>query len=271
MVLVEVGVLSELLVGASTCCEAAVEASESVATPAALRDSAMDVFEAFVESPEAAAPLVLAVRLLAVLLVAGDWAAPLLLFVFLSTSRCVVVLLALRVLPAFDSAAAFLLPVLFAAAPFVEVPLLAALLAAPFVLAVLFEAAFPAGAFTAAPFDAVFFDVEESPDASVVPVVPEALADVFGFAFRRLEDCIEAAGSVLTARGGEDSASRSTARDASSEVPPEKKTSTGRSLEFESGIKAPNPRPKPRFLRSATTYSSIGNFLGSFSVRQRAA
>ncbi|WP_241896942.1 hypothetical protein [Brevibacterium epidermidis] len=114
------------------------------------------------------------------------------------------------------------------------------------------EAVFAAGAFVPAAFsDAVVVDL----------VVPAA------FGFRRRDDCMEAAGSLRAVRDVFASPSRLP----SSVFPPEKKTSTGRSLEFASGINAPSPRPKPLFLRSATTYSSIRNFFSSFSIRQGAA
>ncbi|WP_231488674.1 hypothetical protein [Brevibacterium sp. VCM10] len=85
------------------------------------------------------------------------------------------------------------------------------------------------------------------------------------FGLRRRDDCIDAAGSVRAERGVFVSAWPS------SVLPPEKKTSTGRSLEFASGINAPSPRPRPLFLRSATTYSSIRNFFSGFPVRQGTA
>lgn len=81
---------------------------------------------------------------------------------------------------------------------------------------------------------------------------------------RRREDCIEAAGSVRAVREVFCSPSLLP----SSPFPPEKKTSTGRSLEFASGISAPRPRPRPLFLRSATTYSSIRDFFCGLSVRE---
>lgn len=85
------------------------------------------------------------------------------------------------------------------------------------------------------------------------------------FGLRRRDDCIDAAGSVRAERGVFVSAWPS------SVLPPEKKTSTGRSLEFASGINAPSPRPRPLFLRSATTYSSIRNFFSGFPIRQGTA
>ncbi len=84
---------------------------------------------------------------------------------------------------------------------------------------------------------------------------------------RRREDCIEAAGSVRAARGAFGSSALCLA---SSGSPPEKNTSTGRSLDAASGIKAPNPRPSPRFLRSATIYSSLCDFFGGFLIGQSA-
>ncbi|WP_432790188.1 hypothetical protein QYM46_18720 [Brevibacterium sp. K11IcPPYGO002] len=85
------------------------------------------------------------------------------------------------------------------------------------------------------------------------------------FGLRRRDDCIDAAGSVRAERGAFVSALPS------SVFPPEKKTSTGRSLEFASGINAPSPRPRPLFLRSATTYSSIRYFFSGFPIRQGTA
>ena len=106
-----------------------------------------------------------------------------------------------------------------------------------------------------------FVSVPVSVAVLVERVVPVA------FGLRRREDCIEAAGSVRAVRDVFVSPSRLP----SSVLPPEKKTSTGRSLEFASGISAPRPRPKPLFLRSTTTYSSIRNFFSSFPIRQGAA
>lgn len=146
--------------------------------------------------------------------------------------------------------------------------------------------------FVSAAFDAAAFDwvaLEEPaldvPDRAVVDfeeAVFEAVALVSvafsvavaddlvvpaAFGFRRRDDCMEAAGSVRAVRDVFASPSRLP----SSVFPPEKKTSTGRSLEFASGINAPSPRPKPLFLRSATTYSSIRNFFSSFPIRQGTA
>ena len=151
--------------------------------------------------------------------------------------------------------------------------------------------------FVSAAFDAVAFDVAafdwvaleepalDVPDRAVVDfeeAVFEAVALVSvafsvavaddlvvpaAFGFRRRDDCMEAAGSVRAVRDVFASPSRLP----SSVFPPEKKTSTGRSLEFASGINAPSPRPKPLFLRSATTYSSIRNFFSSFPIRQGTA
>jgi hypothetical protein len=98
-----------------------------------------------------------------------------------------------------------------------------------------------------------------------------ASADVFeaaAFVLRRRDDCMDAAGSLRAAR---EVFSFSASPLPSSALLPEKKTSTGRSVEFASGINAPSPRPRPRFLRSATTYSSIRYFLSGFAVGQRAA
>ena len=89
--------------------------------------------------------------------------------------------------------------------------------------------------------------------------------DAPAFGLRRRDDCIDAAGSVRAERGVFVSALPS------SVFPPEKKTSTGRSLEFASGINAPSPRPRPLFLRSATTYSSIRYFFSGFPIRQGTA
>ena len=100
---------------------------------------------------------------------------------------------------------------------------------------------------------------------SVAVVVDLVVPAVFGF--RRRDDCMEAAGSLRAVRDVFASPSRLP----SSVFPPEKKTSTGRSLEFASGINAPSPRPRPLFLRSATTYSSIRNFFSSFPIRQGTA
>ena len=119
------------------------------------------------------------------------------------------------------------------------------------------EAVFEEAVFEAAALVSVAFSVAVAEDL----VVPAA------FGFRRRDDCMEAAGSLRAVRDVFASPSRLP----SSVFPPEKKTSTGRSLEFASGINAPSPRPKPLFLRSATTYSSIRNFFSSFPIRQGAA
>ncbi|MGM0697509.1 MAG: hypothetical protein ACQEVD_01540 [Actinomycetota bacterium] len=122
-----------------------------------------------------------------------------------------------------------------------------------------------------APEDAAFEDPAfeavdlVSGSAAVVVDVDRVVPDVFGL--RRRDDCIEAAGSVRAVRDVFVSPSRLP----SSVFPPEKKTSTGRSLEFASGINAPSPRPRPLFLRSATTYSSISNFFGGFPIGQGTA
>ena len=113
-------------------------------------------------------------------------------------------------------------------------------------------------------------DVFEADTSVSVPVSVAVLVErvvPVAFGLRRREDCIEAAGSVRAVRDVFVSPSRLP----SSVLPPEKKTSTGRSLEFASGISAPRPRPKPLFLRSTTTYSSIRNFFSSFPIRQGAA
>src|SRR5699024_7138398 len=80
--------------------------------------------------------------------------------------------------------------------------------------------------------------------------------------------CMDAAGSLRAAR---EVFSFSASPLPSSALLPEKKTSTGRSVELASGINAPSPRPRPRFLRSATTYSSIRYFLSGLAVGQRGA
>lgn len=114
--------------------------------------------------------------------------------------------------------------------------------------------------------DAVFeATASVSLSASGVVDVDRAVPDAFGL--RRRDDCIDAAGSVRAVRDVFVSLSRLP----SSEFPPEKNTSTGRSLEFASGINAPRPRPRPLFLRSTTTYSSIRNFFGGFPIRQGTA
>lgn len=114
--------------------------------------------------------------------------------------------------------------------------------------------------------DAVFeATASVSLSAPVVVDVDRAVPDAFGL--RRRDDCIDAAGSVRAVRDVFVSLSRLP----SSEFPPEKNTSTGRSLEFASGINAPRPRPRPLFLRSTTTYSSIRNFFGGFPIRQGTA
>lgn len=117
-------------------------------------------------------------------------------------------------------------------------------------------------AFEDAVFEAaVSVSVSAPAVAEVGRVVPEA------FGLRRRDDCIDAAGSVRAVRDVFVSLSRLP----SSAFPPEKNTSTGRSLEFASGINAPRPRPRPLFLRSTTTYSSIRNFFGGFPIRQGTA
>lgn len=117
-------------------------------------------------------------------------------------------------------------------------------------------------AFEDAVFEAAVSVSVSAPEvAEVDRVVPEA------FGLRRRDDCIDAAGSVRAVRDVFVSLSRLP----SSAFPPEKNTSTGRSLEFASGINAPRPRPRPLFLRSTTTYSSIRNFFGGFPIRQGTA
>lgn len=117
-----------------------------------------------------------------------------------------------------------------------------------------------------------FFVVDADPLALPVAFLSSgASADVFeaaAFVLRRRDDCMDAAGSLRAAR---EVFSFSASPLPSSALLPEKKTSTGRSVEFASGINAPSPRPRPRFLRSATTYSSIRYFLSGFAVGQRAA
>jgi hypothetical protein len=117
-----------------------------------------------------------------------------------------------------------------------------------------------------------FFVVDADPLALLVAVLSSgASVDVFeaaAFVLRRRDDCMDAAGSLRAAR---EVFSFSASPLPSSALLPEKKTSTGRSVEFASGINAPSPRPRPRFLRSATTYSSIRYFLSGFAVGQRAA
>lgn len=117
-----------------------------------------------------------------------------------------------------------------------------------------------------------FFVVDADPLALPVAFLSSgASADVFeaaAFVLRRRDDCMDAAGSLRAAR---EVFSFSASPVPSSALLPEKKTSTGRSVEFASGINAPSPRPRPRFLRSATTYSSIRYFLSGFAVGERAA
>ena len=131
------------------------------------------------------------------------------------------------------------------------------------------EAVFAGAAFAVEPFAGELFAGADSESLS-------AFVDVFAdddpavvpdLGFRRRDDCIDAAGSVRAARGAFAS---SVPWLASSASPPEKNTSTGRSLSAASGIKAPSPRPKPRFLRSATIYSSLCDFFGSFPIGQSA-
>src|SRR5699024_6845935 len=117
-----------------------------------------------------------------------------------------------------------------------------------------------------------FFVVDADPLALLVAVLSSgASVDLFeaaAFVLRRRDDCMDAAGSLRAAR---EVFSFSASPLSSSALLPEKKTSTGRSVEFASGINAPSPRPRPRFLRSATTYSSIRYFLSGFAVGERAA
>lgn len=133
----------------------------------------------------------------------------------------------------------------------------AALVVPDFVDPALVDPAFEDAVFEAA----VSVSVSAPAVAEVDRVVPEA------FGLRRRDDCIDAAGSVRAVRDVFVSLSRLP----SSAFPPEKNTSTGRSLEFASGINAPRPRPRPLFLRSTTTYSSIRNFFGGFPIRQGTA
>lgn len=116
-------------------------------------------------------------------------------------------------------------------------------------------------------FENAVFEATASASLSAPGVVDvdRAVPDAFGL--RRRDDCIDAAGSVRAVRDVFVSFSRLP----SSEFPPEKNTSTGRSLEFASGINAPRPRPRPLFLRSTTTNSSIRNFFGGFPIRQGTA
>lgn len=122
-------------------------------------------------------------------------------------------------------------------------------------------------AFADPAFEDAVFEAAASVSVSAPEVVDgdRVVPDAFGL--RRRDDCIDAAGSVRAVRDVFVSLSRLP----SSEFPPEKKTSTGRSLEFASGINAPSPRPRPLFLRSATTYSSIRNFFGGFPIGQGTA
>jgi len=126
---------------------------------------------------------------------------------------------------------------------------------------------FVAPAFADPAFEDAVFEAAASVSVSAPEVVDgdRVVPDAFGL--RRRDDCIDAAGSVRAVRDIFVSLSRLP----SSEFPPEKNTSTGRSLEFASGINAPSPRPRPLFLRSATTYSSIRNFFGGFPIGQGTA
>ncbi|MFE1084864.1 hypothetical protein [Brevibacterium sediminis] len=126
---------------------------------------------------------------------------------------------------------------------------------------------FVAPAFADPAFEDAVFEAAASVSVSAPEVVDgdRVVPDAFGL--RRRDDCIDAAGSVRAVRDVFVSLSRLP----SSEFPPEKNTSTGRSLEFASGINAPSPRPRPLFLRSATTYSSIRNFFGGFPIGQGTA
>ena len=138
----------------------------------------------------------------------------------------------------------------------------AALVVPDFVDPAFVDPAFVDPAFEDAVFEAAVSVSVSAPEvAEVDRVVPEA------FGLRRRDDCIDAAGSVRAVRDVFVSLSRLP----SSAFPPEKNTSTGRSLEFASGINAPRPRPRPLFLRSTTTYSSIRNFFGGFPIRQGTA
>src|SRR5699024_1777477 len=130
-------------------------------------------------------------------------------------------------------------------------------------------AVFVPAAFVPAVVDRVvdFFGVDADPLVLLVAVLSSdasvALCEAAAFVLRRREDCMDAAGSLRAAR---EVFSFSASPVPSSALLPEKKTSTGRSVEFASGINAPSPRPRPRFLRSATTYSSIRYFLSGFAV-----
>src|SRR5699024_11817530 len=108
----------------------------------------------------------------------------------------------------------------------------------------------------------VFFVVDADPLALPVAFLfSGASADVFeaaAFVFRRRDDCMDAARSLRAAR---EVFSFSASPLPSSALLPEKKTATGRSVEVASGINAPSPPPRPRFLRSATAYSSTRYFL----------
>src|SRR5699024_6414050 len=79
---------------------------------------------------------------------------------------------------------------------------------------------------------------------------------------------MDAAGSLRAAR---EVFSFSASPVPSSALLPEKKTSTGRAVEFASGSHAPGPRPTPRFSRSATADSSVRYLLSGFAVGRRAA
>ncbi|UZD62292.1 hypothetical protein [Brevibacterium sp. JSBI002] len=121
--------------------------------------------------------------------------------------------------------------------------------------------------FVAPDFEDAVFEAAASVSVSAPEVVEVERVDPDAFGLRRREDCIDAAGSVRAVRDVFVSPSCLP----SSEFPPEKNTSTGRSLEFASGINAPSPRPRPLFLRSTTTYSSIRNFFGGFPIGQGTA
>jgi hypothetical protein len=199
-------------------------------------------------------------------------------------ARAAVVLLPAVFVSLLFASAVFLLADDFAGEDFFVEAVAAELFRAPDVAAVPREVVFPAvprepvdfvpPVFVPLAVDRVvdFFVVDADPLALLVAVLSSgASADVFeaaAFVLRRRDDCMDAAGSLRAAR---EVFSFSASPLPSSALLPEKKTSTGRSVEFASGINAPSPRPRPRFLRSATTYSSIRYFLSGFAVGQRAA
>jgi hypothetical protein len=192
-----------------------------------------------------------------------------------SVARAAVVLLPAVFVSLLFASAVFLLADDFAGEDFFVEAVAAELFRAPDVAAVPREpVVFVPPVFVPLAVDRVvdFFVVDADPLALLVAVLSSgASADVFeaaAFVLRRRDDCMDAAGSLRAAR---EVFSFSASPLPSSALLPEKKTSTGRSVEFASGINAPSPRPRPRFLRSATTYSSIRYFLSGFAVGQRAA